>query len=123
MLTLVARLGATTFCGVPTQLVHLSPIHRLLSSSFLSSNRFVGIAAVIICKDMSLREGVKKILVFLNCRVIQRDCRLYIFFDKPKIFKKCNNSMIFRELIYGGFGILFQKCLVCEILPIKAFQK
>ena len=59
---------------------------------------------------------------FGSYRVIQRDCRLQFFSDGPKTFQKCNNPMIFRELIQGGFGILmFQKCHVCGILPFEAF--
>ena len=44
------------------------------------------------------------------------------FSDKPKKIKKCNNPMLFKELLLGGFGILmFQKCHVCGNLPFGAF--
>ena len=55
-------------------------------------------------------------LVFRKTLVLQGDpMRLskVIFSDKPNFFKKCNNPMISRELMYCGFGILmFQKCKV-----------
>ena len=55
-------------------------------------------------------------------RVIQKDCHKKFVSDGPKNFKKCNNSIMFRELLKGGFGILmFQKCQVCGILPFEAF--
>ena len=39
--------------------------------------------------------------------------------NKTKIFKNCQNPMVFRDLRQGGFGILiFQKCQVDVILPI-----
>ena len=44
------------------------------------------------------------------------------FSDKPKKIKKCNNPMLFKELLLGGFGILmFQKYHVCGNLPFGAF--
>ena len=35
------------------------------------------------------------------------------------MFKKCNNPLILRELIKGGFGVMrFQECQLCGFLPL-----
>ena len=52
--------------------------------------------------------------------MLQLDFKLQGDPKRPKNFKKCNNPMIFRELILDGFGILvFEKCQVCGILPFE----
>ena len=48
------------------------------------------------------------------------DCNFLL--ADPKISKIVKKTMIFRELISGGFGILmFENCQVCGNLPFGAF--